>query len=108
MAAHVPSIAAPSLRTLTSLAESYSEATGGLKGSHSFQIAVETALLQTQCHCPTDTHVCDLENHFGTPNDLIEIFEQEFALHVDGTADALHKSSLPQWISGHKSDEVFG
>ena len=49
-----------------------------------------------------------MRNCWGTPASLSLLLQHEFNLQVDGTADALHRSQLPQWFSAYESDVDFG
>ena len=86
----------------------YDNTKGQTRNSRAFQEAVDRALDLSKCSCHPEHHICGIWNDLGTPDELVEILEGEFALCVDGTADTFHRTRLPQWFSGHESDKIFG
>ena len=98
----------PSSKTLRQLANDYYDTTQGRKrGATAFLNAVEQSIARFACDC-AGPHSCPIRNCWGTPASLSELFQREFSLQVDGTADAVHRSQLPQWFSAEKSDADFG
>jgi hypothetical protein len=98
----------PSGKVLVRLASDYYDTIKGSKrGVTAFLKATEQSLKKVACSC-TGSHTCSIRNCWGTPASLAELFQREFALQVDGTADALHRTQLPQWFSAYESDAEFG
>ena len=66
-------------------------------------------VLERSCRsCPV-ARVCNLQCNIKLPNDLLSLLILRLQLHLEGTTNALHRSTLfTEWCSTEASDRLFG